>query len=147
MIAIQSQLPYSKRGAGAATALTPRGPSVSNQDHEVCCSNGAPDSARQCSGATGPYCERQPALPGTPLTKLLRGQCGVLSETDLEPGEAGMLRAMGLRPRVRLKLCQLGEPCIVEVCCGPGVGSRIALHRALAERVRVTPMTPDGAPA
>lgn len=103
-------------------------PPVANQDSDVCCGE---------SGSA-------PAREATPLTALLRGQCGVLSATDLEPGEAAMLRAMGLRPRVRLKLCQLGEPCIVEICCGPGVGSRVALHRALAERVRVVPQAPGG---
>lgn len=98
-----------------------------------------PDSDVGCGSPAGAS-----GTPGMPLTSLLRGQCGVLSATDLEPGEAAMLRAMGLRPRVRLKLCQLGEPCIVEICCGPGVGSRVALHRALAERVRVVPQAPGG---
>lgn len=74
------------------------------------------------------------------VTGLRRGQCGVVQACRLEPGEAAMLRAMGLRPRVRVRLCRVGEPCILEICCGPGVGSRIALNRPLAEHVMVGPI-------
>ncbi|MBX3364049.1 MAG: ferrous iron transport protein A [Phycisphaeraceae bacterium] len=75
--------------------------------------------------------------PGVALSSMRRGQCGVILSTRLEPGEAAMLRAMGIRPRVRIKLCRAGDPFIVELCCGPGVGARVALHRMLADHVMI----------
>ena len=94
-----------------------------------------------CGGETSESAGPEPMAP-VPVTSLRRGQCGIVQGTSLEDGEAAMLRAMGLRPRVRVRVCRLGEPCIVEVCCGPGVGSRIALNRPLAERVLVRPVDP-----
>ena len=79
--------------------------------------------------------------PAVALTSLRRGQCGVILATQLEAGEAAMLRAMGLRPKIRVKLCRVGEPFIVELCCGPGVGARVALHRVLAERIMIGSVT------
>ena len=57
----------------------------------------------------------------------------------IEPKDAQVLRAMGIRPDAQLELCRLGEPCIVCVQ-GPGGSScRIGLARRLAERVLVSP--------
>jgi Fe2+ transport system protein FeoA len=56
--------------------------------------------------------------------------------------DAAMLRAMGLRPQATVRLCRLGEPCIIEVMSGEPSCSdscRIGLARVLAERVMVKP--------
>jgi len=83
------------------------------------------------------------------LSTLRAGQTGTVSQTTLEPRDAALLRAMGLRPNARIRVCRLGEPCIIEVLsctrlagCGDlapseGCCCRIGLARPLAERVMV----------
>jgi hypothetical protein len=78
------------------------------------------------------------------LTTLKPGQTALVRSTDLEAGDADLLRAMGLRLSARVRLCRLGEPCIVEVMgggesCGRpgGCVCRIGLARPLAEKVLV----------
>ncbi len=82
------------------------------------------------------------------LVALRPGDTGVICETCLDSGDAAVLRAMGLRPNAVIRLCRLGETCIVEVVPGsPGCGAlcdrpggcccRIGLERRLAERVMV----------
>jgi hypothetical protein len=65
-------------------------------------------------------------------------------QTCLDPSDAALLRAMGLRPSARIRVCRLGEPCIVEVMSGSdscnrpgGCACRIGLAKPLAERVMV----------
>jgi hypothetical protein len=65
-------------------------------------------------------------------------------QTCLDPNDAALLRAMGLRPSARIRICRLGEPCIVEVLSGSdscgragGCACRIGLAKPLAERVMV----------
>ena len=65
------------------------------------------------------------------------GEVGVVRGSDLEADGAALLRAMGLRPSVTVRVCRRGEPCIVEVGSVPGVTCRIGLARPLAERVMV----------
>lgn len=87
-----------------------------------------------------PDCCGTPA-PAVPVTSLGVGQCGVVCETCLSDRDAAMLRAMGLRPKARIRVCRLGEPCIVEVmgATAGGCGCRIGLARPLAERIMVGP--------
>jgi len=76
------------------------------------------------------------------------GQTGVVCEHRLDPADAAWLRAMGLRPNARVRVCRRGEPCIVEVlptAGGDGDGCaladcccRIGLARPLADRVMVS---------
>src|SRR5439155_21521247 len=63
------------------------------------------------------------------------GQIGGVCYSDLDEQDAAMLRAMGLRPRARVRVCRVGETCIVEVIDGPGCSCRIQLSRQLARRV------------
>jgi hypothetical protein len=49
---------------------------------------------------------------------------------------------MGLRERVRIELCRLGEPCIVRVMGGCDCSPRIGLARPVADRLIVTPDDP-----
>lgn len=84
------------------------------------------------------------------LSGLRVGQIGVVCETCMDKRDAAMLRAMGLRPRARVRVCRVGEPLIVEVMggrmCEPNACAkptactcRIGLARALAERVLLEP--------
>lgn len=105
----------------------------------------------------GETCET-PHCPGESeqrrsLSRMRIGQVGTICETCMDPRDAAMLRAMGLKKNARVRLCRAGEPCIVEVLsvagAGPECGSpcesaasacrcRIGLARALAERVMVS---------
>ena len=78
------------------------------------------------------------------LTALRPGQTARVEFTRLEAGDADLLRAMGLRSSARVRLCRLGEPCIVEVLSGTescgrkgGCACRIGLARPLADNVLV----------
>jgi len=85
-----------------------------------------------------------PLAAAVALTSLKPGQTAMVSHTDLEAGDADLLRAMGLRLSARIRLCRLGEPCIVEVLSGGescgrkgGCACRIGLARPLADKVLV----------
>lgn len=77
------------------------------------------------------------------IASLKRGQTGVVCESQLAESDGALLRAMGLHPAARVRLCREGEPCIVAVSAGPGpncgCGSecRIGLARSLAQRIFV----------
>jgi Fe2+ transport system protein FeoA len=79
-----------------------------------------------------------------PLTALKAGQTGVICEARLDVDDAALLRAMGLADRVRVKLCRVGEPCVVALGnvegkhCHCNGHCRIGLARGLAERIFVT---------
>lgn len=59
----------------------------------------------------------------------------------MQPRDAAMLRAMGMRPRCRVRMIRAGEPCIVEVLgINPATGGcccRLGLARELAARITV----------
>lgn len=76
----------------------------------------------------------------SPLTSLDAGQVGLVTRTTLSEQDAALLRAMGLRPNARVRLCQAGEPWIIEVRRSGGACSRIGLARAIAEHVFVGPV-------
>lgn len=91
---------------------------------------------------------QRPAPPAagapTPLTHLRPGQTAVIAEARLDVDDAALLRAMGLSGNMRIRVCRIGEPCIVAVgniagkhCCCHG-HCRIGLARSLADRVFVT---------
>lgn len=63
------------------------------------------------------------------------GQIGHVCHTHLEEEDAAILRAMGLRPQARVRVCRVGEPCIVEVIAGSGCACRIGLSLPLARLV------------
>lgn len=98
-------------------------------------------------------CAGDPAmcpLPDTPPMALSRLPVNALAhvcETCLDPRDAAMLRAMGMRPCARIRMIRAGEPCIVEVVgVNPATGScgcRIGLSRDLADRVTVRPSPPS----
>jgi len=103
-----------------------------------------PTSENNCCSA----CETGSG-PTTPLSSLRSGQVARVSGVDLEPADASLLRAMGLRPNSLLRVRRTGEPCIVEVLTGVkgdssgcaaegGCWCRIGLARAFAQHVLVT---------
>lgn len=77
------------------------------------------------------------------LATMKPGQRGIVRSADLADDDAQLLRAMGLRPAAEVRLCRLGEPCIVEVMGGTSATAgcvcscRIGLAKPLAERVQV----------
>ena len=110
-----------------------------------CCGSGN-DGFVPCTTSAGaaPVSTPTPADPGISLTKLQAGQMATVFTTSLDAGDAALLRAMGLRPAARIRICRLGEPCIVEVMSGGescgrpgGCACRIGLAKPLAERVMV----------
>ena len=82
--------------------------------------------------------------PSIPLTDLRPGQIATVREVALDAEDASMLRAMGLRVDMQVRVCRLGEPCIIEVQginpATGGCGCRIGLSRDLASRVTVRPL-------
>lgn len=78
------------------------------------------------------------------LVSLGRGVTGRVSSADLEAKDAAYLRALGVRPNARVRVCRTGEPIIVEVLAAPGEGPcgcdcacRVGLSRELASRILV----------
>jgi Fe2+ transport system protein FeoA len=91
-------------------------------------------------GNTGPT--SRDAHPSLALTALRVGETAVILSANVDPADAAYLRAMGLRPHATVRVCRLGEPCIVEIlACGMQMcgqcGCRIGLSRAIADRVAV----------
>ncbi len=73
------------------------------------------------------------ALPrARPLTELRRGQRASLHHTDLCPADCEMLSSMGLTDRCEIRLCKVGEPCILQVRA-----TRLGIARSLASRILV----------
>lgn len=78
---------------------------------------------------------------GVALTSLQPGQTAVVCAAAMDDREASLLRAMGLKPNCVVRMCRVGEPCIVEVmyACQKGgqCTCRIGLAKPLAAQVRV----------
>lgn len=75
------------------------------------------------------------------LTQLAPGQVAHLPAGDLShdlgADHAGLLRAMGLRPNAAVRLCRLGDPCIVQIGQTRGDSCRLGLARNIADRISV----------
>jgi Fe2+ transport system protein FeoA len=54
----------------------------------------------------------------------------------LTPQDCALLRALGLTDRCSLRICKVGEPCIVEVR-----STRIGLSKSVAHGIFVVPET------
>jgi Fe2+ transport system protein FeoA len=68
------------------------------------------------------------------LTDLRAGALARLHESRLDGPSSHLLRALGLVDASRIRLCQSGEPCIVQVR-----STRIALSRVVAGHIYVIP--------
>lgn len=96
-----------------------------------------PDS---CCGSLP--CSSSPAPVTARLTALRAGQEATICECALEPRDAAVLRAMGLKQSARIRVCRTGEPFVIEVLYhGSGCSFRIGLARPLAGRVTVADPT------
>lgn len=64
----------------------------------------------------------------------------IVAEVRGDARDAAIVRAMGLTPGACVRVCRVGEPCIVAVMCHRGchcASGRIGLSRAMAGRVMV----------
>lgn len=72
------------------------------------------------------------------LSDLKAGTLARLHDDRLDPEARSLLRALGLTTACQLRLCQAGEPLIVQVR-----STRIGLSRAVARGIFVVPQTPS----
>jgi Fe2+ transport system protein FeoA len=63
-----------------------------------------------------------------------RVRCRHMTEEDAE-----LLAAMGLGNECTVRVCQAGDPCIVQVAA-----TRLGLSRAIAQRILVVPLEREG---
>jgi Fe2+ transport system protein FeoA len=66
------------------------------------------------------------------LSALAAGQTARLHCDDLTPQDSALLRALGLTDRSVVRVCKIGEPCIVQVRA-----TRIGLARSVADSILV----------
>ena len=64
------------------------------------------------------------------------GRVARLHTAELPPQDCALLRALGMTDRCMLRICKVGEPCIVEV-----QSTRIGLSRSVADGILVVPET------
>ena len=75
---------------------------------------------------------------GVRLVQLGRGESGRMASADLTREDCELLHALGLTDQCLLRVCQAGDPCIVQVRT-----TRIGLSQRMAERIRVVPTGTD----
>jgi Fe2+ transport system protein FeoA len=68
------------------------------------------------------------------LSALAPGQMARMHGANLAAHDCALLRALGLTDRCLLRICKIGEPCIVEVRA-----TRIGLARSVADGILVVP--------
>lgn len=83
-----------------------------------------------------------PPGPVLAMSGLAPGEIAHVASLGMDdPADNALLRAMGLRPGVRVRVIRLGQPSIVEVlgaeACGCACASRIGLTKELAAKVMV----------
>jgi Fe2+ transport system protein FeoA len=78
---------------------------------------------------------RERAFVPVPLSQLKAGEWAMVSVKDLRCDECELLEAMGLTDRCRLRVCKIGEPCIVQV-----ERTRLGLSSELARKILVRPV-------
>ncbi|MGP1310962.1 MAG: FeoA family protein [Phycisphaerales bacterium] len=76
-----------------------------------------------------------------PLTQLRAGeQARICGADGLEPCDQFLLETLGLGPDTCVRVCRASGSCILEVGGEHGQTSRIALARAIADKVIVGPL-------
>jgi len=73
-----------------------------------------------------------------PLTTLRSGCCATVQQRSMSPEDSELLGAMGLTDRCRLRICRVGEPCIIQVAA-----TRLGLSAAMARKILVQPDQPS----
>lgn len=81
-----------------------------------------------------------PDLVPVALTALAVGCVARLHDARLDADATALLRALGLSGARELRLCKVGDPCIVQVGA-----TRIGVSRAVAARIFVIPEAPPAA--
>ncbi|NQW04561.1 MAG: ferrous iron transport protein A [Acidobacteria bacterium] len=76
------------------------------------------------------------------LNDLAEGTTARFHEAQLDPEACHQLRSLGLTSSCQLRICQQGEPCIVQVR-----STRIGLSRAVARRIFVVPLSTGPLPS
>ena len=74
--------------------------------------------------------------PAVKLSELAAGCVARLHAANLSAQDCALLRALCLTDECVLRICQAGEPCIVQVRT-----TRIGLSRAVADGILVVPQT------
>jgi Fe2+ transport system protein FeoA len=83
--------------------------------------------------ASAPTSQDPPASAAVPLTRVAVGGLATLHEVR-DPQSRTLLRSLGLTDACRLRLCKIGDPCIVQVRA-----TRIGLSWAVAQCLYVLP--------
>jgi Fe2+ transport system protein FeoA len=68
------------------------------------------------------------------LSQLSAGQLARLHCAELNAHDCALLQALGLTDRCVMRVCKIGEPCIVQVRA-----TRIGLSRSVADGILVVP--------
>ena len=79
-------------------------------------------------------CNARPEAVPVKLSTLSSGLTARLHAAELAPADCDMLRALGMTDECTLRICKVGEPCIVQV-----QSTRIGLSRAVADGILVGP--------
>lgn len=74
------------------------------------------------------------AVPLVRLSDLIAGQTARMHCAALSAPDCALLRAIGLTDQCLLRICKVGEPCIVQVRA-----TRIGLSKAVADGIMVVP--------
>ncbi len=105
-----------------------------------------PTTSRSVPAVAGsPESPAPGAAVGEPITRMSVGQTGVVVAMHVDPADAAYLRAMGLCVNARVRVCRVGNPCVVAVGgtdggrCRCGGRCRIGLSPRLAEGVLIAP--------
>lgn len=72
-----------------------------------------------------------------PLTTLRNGCCCTVQHREMSGDDCELLSAMGLTDRCRLRICRVGEPCIIQVAA-----TRLGLSSTMARKIMVQPDEP-----
>ena len=73
--------------------------------------------------------------PVVPLSDVAAGTTARLADTRLESSPRALLRALGLTDGSMLRVCQQGEPCVIQVRA-----TRIGLSSRVAKNVFIIPV-------
>jgi Fe2+ transport system protein FeoA len=84
------------------------------------------------AAAVSPRHTIAPGVTTVPLLALKPGAVGVLQNV-LDPQSRRVLRSLGLTDGARLRICRVGDPCIIQVR-----STRIGLSKTVAQCVYVT---------
>ncbi|HWB15618.1 MAG TPA: FeoA family protein [Vicinamibacterales bacterium] len=68
------------------------------------------------------------------LSDLAAGRTARMHAATLTPQDCALIRALGLTDRCLMRICKVGEPCIVQVHA-----TRIGLSRTVADGILVVP--------